>query len=119
MNTQQIAERLVQLSRTGEYDAIYDELFAPDAIGVWPAGTPEESPTIGIDAMKQKGKEREAMFEKLLWIHIGEPIVANDHFAVVTWFEAIQKGQTEPSTHQEIIVYTVRDGKIVKEEYFY
>ena len=34
-------------------------------------------------------------------------------------FEAIYKGQTEARKEEELIVYTVRDGKIVKEEYFY
>ncbi len=57
--------------------------------------------------------------EQFLGWWVGDPIVVGNHIALAMGFEAIYKGQTEARKEEELIVYTVRDGKIVKEEYFY
>ena len=48
----------------------------------------------------------------------GKPIVAGNHFAVAIGLEATFKGAGRQKM-DEIAVYEVRDGKIVKEQFFY
>lgn len=119
MTTQDIANKLVEMMKKGEYDAAYDTLFSPDFVGVWPAGSPEARPCVGIDAMKEKGKMRADSMEKFLWSRVSEPVVGGNFFSVAMWFTCIMKGETEEKTENEVIVYQVKDGKIIKEQYFY
>ena len=41
MSTQQIAARLAELCRQGEFEAAQKELFAKDAVSIEPRETPE------------------------------------------------------------------------------
>ena len=102
-----------------EYDDAYDTLYAPDFVWVWPKGSPEEEPCVGIEAMKEKGKQRSASMDKFLWSRVSEPVVWGNFFSVAMWFTCVYKGASEEKSEEEIVVYQVKDGKIVREEYFY
>ena len=119
MTTQDIANKLVEMMKKGEYDAAYDTLFSPDFIGIWPAGSPEEKPCVWIIAMKEKGKMRADSMDKFLWSRVSEPVVWGNFFSIAMWFTCVYKGTDKETSEQEIIVYQVKDGKIVKEQYFY
>lgn len=119
MTTQQIADRLVQLCRKGDYDTVYQELFDKDVVSVWPAWSPEATPTQGLDELIAKGAKWQDMMEEFKWGWTGDPIIAGNHFAVAMGFECIYKWQTTSSKEEELVVYTIRDAKIIKEEYFY
>ena len=41
MNTQQIATRLAELCRQGQFEAAQKELFAEDAVSIEPRATPD------------------------------------------------------------------------------
>jgi len=47
-----------------------------------------------------------------------EPIVAGNHFAVLMGMDVTMKGAGRMKM-DEIAVYEVKDGKIVKEQFFY
>ncbi|MFT6865953.1 MAG: hypothetical protein ACJA08_000779 [Cyclobacteriaceae bacterium] len=118
MTTEQIANRMVTLLRNGEYATIYQELFSPDVISAEPEGTPWGS-VKGLDELAKKGVEFNKLVEAFHSVEISEPLCA-DHFialsmkSMVTW-----KGAPGPTNMDELCVYTVEDGKIVKEEFFY
>lgn len=119
MTTQQVADRLVELCKAGEYDTCYDELYAQDFVAVGPKWSVEEKPVVGITAMKEKAAKWADMMEEFLWGWTGDPIVAGNTIALAMWFKARYKGETDIKDEEEIIVYTVKDGKIIREEYFY
>jgi len=119
MTTQEIANRLVELCRAGEYDTCYAELFSPDIVTVWPKWSPEETPTVWMEALQEKWKKWHEMMEKFIAWWVSDPLVAGDFFTLTMWFECVYKGKTESSKEEEVVVYEVSNGKIVKERYFY
>lgn len=72
----------------------------------------------GIDALKQKGKEFNDSIEEMYGGYTSEPIIAGNFFAVTLGFEAKMKGRDRMNM-DEIAVYEVKDGKIVKEQFFF
>ena len=119
MTTQEIATKLVELCRAGDYHTCYAELFSEDVVTVGPKWSPEEEPTLGMAALKAKWAKWHDMMEEFLGWWTSDPVVAEDCFSVAMWFTCIYKGQTEKSEESEIVVYEVKDSKIVKETYFY
>ena len=119
MTTKEIAERLVELCRAGEYDTCYKELFSDDIVTVWPKWSPEEAPTVGMAALQEKGKKWHEMMAEFLGGWTSDPVVTDGFFSVAMWFTCVYKWQTEKSEESEIVVYEVKDGKIIKETYFY
>ena len=118
MTTQQIAERLVELCKKGDFETAQKELFASDAISIEPFTTPEfAKETKGLDAILEKGHKFESMVEKMHTMDLSEPLVAGSSFATVMSMDVTmkEKGRMNMS---ELCVYEVKDGKIVSETFF-
>jgi len=120
MNTQQVANRLVDLCRLGEFTKAQDELYAQDAASVEPAGVPagQLGSVRGLDAIREKGKAFEQTYETIHGITVSDPLVAGEFFSIVMGLDATWKGRGRFAM-EEICVYQVRDGKIVLEQFFY
>ena len=58
------------------------------------------------------------MVEEMHGGYSNEPQVAGNHFAVAMGMDVTMKGQGRTKM-DEIAVYEVKDGKIVKEQFFY
>ncbi|NRF38305.1 nuclear transport factor 2 family protein [Pedobacter foliorum] len=117
MNTQEVANRLIQLCREGKNLQAIDELYDENITSKEPKGTPMEF-TEGKDAVKGKTVEWENMVEELHSASISEAQVAEDFFTVVMDMDVTYKGMGRMAM-KEIAVYEVKDGKIVAEEFFY
>jgi hypothetical protein len=118
MTIQEIANRLVEHCRAGEYTAAQEELFSEDAESVEPAHVPGLQSVKGRDAIVEKGKQFQSMVEEIHGGSVSDPIVAGNHFAVSIIIDATMKGAGR-STMTEIAVYEVKDGKVVKEQFIY
>ena len=118
MTTQDVANRFHELAQTGQWEQIQNELFAHDAVSIEPANSPGMKTAEGIDAIKQKGKQFEEMVEEMHGGFSEKPCVAGNHFAVAMGMDVTMKGQGR-SKMDEIAVYEVHEGKIVKEQFFY
>ncbi len=117
MNTSQIAKRLVELCRRGEYLAAQQELFAEHAVSVEPEGTPD-SLTRGRPAIAKKTENFEHTFET----HggaISDPIVADPYFACTMSLDVTERQSGRKMTLSEVCLYEVKDGKVVREQFFY
>jgi hypothetical protein len=117
MNTEQIAHRLVELCRQGQHDQAYQELFAPDAVGLEAAFVPDPE-TKGLPALLAKSQAFADLIEAHYGNRVSDPIVAGPYFTVSMWQDVQFKGQPRRQ-EEEICLYEVRDGKIVKEQFFY
>lgn len=117
MNTQEVANRLVELCRSGQFEQCYQELYSPDVWSIEPAGNPMEK-VQGLDGIKAKGETWNSMMEEFHGSAVGDPIVSGNHFSCTMMYDATFKegGRQEMN---EICVYEVKDGKIVKEQFFY
>lgn len=118
MATNDIAIRLVELCRKGEYETAHKELYAQDAVSIEPHATPAfEKETKGLDALAEKAKKWGAMVEHTHSVEVSDPIVAGNSFACTMRMDITMKehGRMDMT---ELCVYKVKDEKIVSEEFF-
>jgi ketosteroid isomerase-like protein len=120
MNTLQVANRLVELCRRGEFSQAQEELYADDAVSLEPEGAPAGplGSVRGLEAIRQKGKAFEQTYEQIHGATVSEPLIAGEFFSVVMGMDATWK-QGGRYAMEEICVYRVRNGKIVLEQFFY
>ncbi|MCB0637975.1 MAG: nuclear transport factor 2 family protein [Lewinella sp.] len=117
MTTQAVADRLVELCRQGQNEQAYLELFHPDAIAVEPEGAPNAT-TEGLAALLAKNAEFGQSLEAMHASTVSDPLVADNFFAVNMMLDATFKGMGRMKM-EEIVLYQVQDGKIVKEQFYY
>ena len=117
MSTQEIANRLVELCRQGEFEKALDELFSNDAVSIEPYATPAfEKETKGMDAIKEKGKKWNEMVAEMHSVTLSDPLVVTNSFACTMRLNVTMK-ERGPMDMTELCVYKVKDGKIISEEF--
>jgi ketosteroid isomerase-like protein len=118
MNTQEIADKLVALCRQGKLpDA--KVLYAPDAVSVEASAPPGgQKESVGLAAIQAKGEWWVANHEVHSMVVAG-PWPHDDRFIVGFKFDVTMKPTGQRFTMEEMGLYTVKDGKIVREEFFY
>jgi hypothetical protein len=118
MTTQEIANRLTELCKKGDFETAQKELFADDAVSIEPYATPDfEKETKGKDALKKKGEKWNSMVEAFHGAEVSDPIVAGNAFACTMTMHVTMKehGKVDMA---EVCVYTVKDGKIASEQFY-
>lgn len=118
MTTSEVAARFNELAKEGNWDKVQDELYADNAVSIEPSQSPGLQSVEGIAAIKQKAKSFNETVEEMHGGYSSEPIVAGNHFSVAMGMDATMKGMGRTKM-DEIAVYQVKDGKIVKEQFFY
>ena len=118
LTTAEVAEKFNQLSKEGKWEKIQDELFAENAVSIEPPNSPGMQSVEGLAAIKQKGKMFNEMVEEMHGGYSTDPVVAGNHFSVGMGMDVTMKGQGRTKM-DEIALYEVKDGKIVKEQFFY
>jgi limonene-1,2-epoxide hydrolase len=117
MTTQEIANRLISLCNQGQYSQAQQELYSPDAVSIEPEGS-EWGTVQGAEALKAKGEKWGSMVEEVHGLTISEPLIAANFFTFTMTNDVTFKGAGR-MTIEEICVYEVQDGKIVKEQFFF
>lgn len=118
MTTQQIANRLVEFCRKGDFESAQKELFSEEAVSIEPYATPAfEKETKGLEAILEKGKKWSSMVQETHGITVSEPLIASNSFACTMRMEVTmkEKGHMDMT---ELCVYEVKDGKIISEQFF-
>jgi ketosteroid isomerase-like protein len=119
MSTMEIAKKLVELCRQGKNAEALDTLFADDAVSVEAAAMPGgQRESDGLEAIKQKGEWWFANHE----VHstsVTGPWPHDDRFVVGFQFDVTNKPSGKRMQMDEVGLYTVSNGKIVREEFFY
>lgn len=116
--TTEVANRFNELAQTGQWDKIQDELYADEAVSIEPANAPGMVSVEGKAAIKMKGEQFNQMIEEMHGGYSNPPIVAGNFFALAMGMDVTMKGAGRMKM-DEIAVYEVKDGKIVKEQFFY
>ena len=118
MTTVEIANKLVELCKEGKNEEA-KTLYAEDAVSVEAVAPPGMDPVSrGLPAIRAKGQWWSANHE----IHsavVAGPWPLEDRFIVGFKFEVTNKPSGKRMTMEEMALYTVQGGKIVKEEFFY
>jgi hypothetical protein len=118
MSTQQIAARLAELCRQGQFEAAQKELFAKDAVSIEQHETPEfPKETKGLNAIIDKGHKWSSGVEKVHSCTASAPLVAGNAIAMTLELDVTMKGRGRMKM-EEVCVYEVKDGKIASEQFF-
>ena len=118
MTTEQIASRLAELCRQGQFQAAQEELFADNAVSIEPEATQSfAKETKGLRAIIEKGHKWESMVEQVHGCSTSRPLVAGNAIAFTLTMDVTMKGRGRTKL-EEICAYEVKDGKIVSEQFF-
>ena len=120
MTTQQVADRFYDLAKENKWAEIQNELYADNAVSIEPpqAAAQGLQNASGLDAIKKKGDAFNNMVEDMHGGYCSEPVVAGSFFSVAMGMDVTMKGAGRMNM-DEIAVYEVKDGKIVKEQFFF
>ena len=118
MTTQEVANRLKEYFNEGKWTEAQEELFSEDAESVEPPKAKGMQSVKGLDAIRNKGKQFNEMVEEMHGGYVSDPIVAGNHIAFGMGMDVTYKGMGRQKM-DEIALYEVKDGKIVKEQFFY
>ena len=117
MTTEEIGKKVVELTRKQAWREAVDTLYSNDIVSV-------EAQAMGDESPEKRGLE--AVRGKTDWwintmnvydIKVSGPFVAHDRFVVLYDLEFGEKTSNERIKMSEAGVYTVKDGKIVREEF--
>ena len=117
MTVQEIAADLVALCKAGKFDEAGEKYWADDVVSI-EAVPGDMARVTGKDAVRGKGEWWAANHE----VHdfeITGPFINGDQFAVGFKMELTPKSTGERTTMDEVGLYTIRDGKIAEEKFFY
>src|SRR5690348_15789084 len=118
MKTQQIAERLAEHCNKGNFEQAQKELFAEDAISIdQHAAAGFEKETKGLNAILENGQKFQSLIEETHRCTASAPIVVGDVNALGLFMDVTMKGQKRTAMN-ELIVYTVKNGMIISEQFF-
>jgi ketosteroid isomerase-like protein len=119
MTSLDIAKKYVALCKESTNEQCLDELFAKDAVSV-EAGAPPgmDRTATGLEAIKGKSK----WWAENHTVHkadLAGPYPHDDRFAVRFTYDVTNKPSGKRFTMDEVGLFTIKDGKIAKEEFFY
>jgi ketosteroid isomerase-like protein len=119
MNLREIAEELVAGCREGRERENLGRLYADDAVSVEAADMGQGREVRGLDGILGKHDWWDAHHEMTAGEVHGPYPHGDDRFAVRFVARGRSKDTGEDFDMDEIAVYHVKDGKIVREEFFY
>ena len=117
MSTEEIAKKVVELTGKQAWYEALDTLYDDDIVSV-------EAFSMGGGSPETRGKE--AVRGKIDWwvnameVHsfkASEPFVGHDRFVVQYDADVTDKNSKQRRKLSEVGVYTVKDGKIIREEF--
>ncbi len=117
MNTEQVAQKVVELVRKQAWHEALDALYDKDIVSVEARTMDGSSPeTRGIDGVRGKVD----WWLENMQVHSFKadgPFVAHDRFVVQYDADITDKNSEKRMQLSEVGVYTVKNGKIVREEF--
>ena len=117
MNTEEVAAKLVELCRKNGWMKAIDTLYDKDIVSVEARGMDGESlEKRGIDQVRGK-TEWWLQNMEMHSVKVSGPFVAHDHFVVQYDIDVTNKASKERMQMSEVGVYTVKEGKVLREEF--
>jgi SnoaL-like domain len=117
MNTEEVAKKVVDLTRKQAWHEAVDALYDKDIVSIEASGMGGDSPEKrGIDQIRGKVD----WWVNNMQVHsfkVSGPFVAHDRFVVQYDVDMTDKASKRRMQMSEVGVYTVKNGKIVREEF--
>ncbi len=115
--TAEVAAEFVALLRADKEQTVYETLYSPDIVSVEQMPGPHQM-CEGMAAKQAKNEWWEQQHE-VHRMEVSDPLVADGYFAVRFDLDMTHKPSGQRHDGDELALYTVKDGLIVREEYFY
>ncbi|HMI61862.1 MAG TPA: SnoaL-like domain-containing protein [Puia sp.] len=116
--TREIAARFNELAQQEKWFEIQDEFFADNVKSIDPPDSPYMGYAEGKSPVRKKGEDFVKTIEAFHGAHTSEPIVSGNHFAVARAMDITVQGHGRIQMN-EIMLYEVKDGQIISEQFFY
>lgn len=115
---QEVAARFNELAQQEKWFEIQDELFSDDVKSVDPVNSPYLGYAEGKAAVRKKGEDFVKKIEAFHSARTSEPVIGGSYFAVGREMDITIPGHGRIQLN-EIMLYEVRNGQIVSEQFFY
>jgi hypothetical protein len=117
-STKEVAARFNEMAQQEKWFEIQDELFAENVRSIEPTDSPYLKDAEGKAPVRKKGEDWVKRITAVHKLFTSDPVVASTHFAVSREFEITVDGHGRILIN-EVILYEVKNGKIVLEQFFY
>ncbi|HKZ37973.1 MAG TPA: SnoaL-like domain-containing protein [Chryseolinea sp.] len=118
MTTQETAARFNELAQQEKWFEIQEEFFADNVRSIDPPNSPYLGYAEGKASVRKKGEDFVKRIEAVHRVYTSEPLVSGNHFAMGREMDITVQGLGRIQIN-EIMLYEVRDGQIVLEQFFY
>lgn len=118
MTTQEVAARFNELAQQEKWFEIQDEFFAENVRSIDPPNSPYFGYAEGKAAVRKKGEDFVKRIEAVHRAYTTAPVVSGNHFVVGREKDITVQGHGRIQINQ-IMLYEVKDGQIVLEQFFY
>jgi ketosteroid isomerase-like protein len=113
-----VAARFHELAQQEKWFEIQDELFAENVRSIEPPTSQGLPNAEGKAAVRKKGEALVSQVEAVHASSTTEPVVAGNFFAVGRELDMTVRGAGRTQMN-EVMVYEVKNGQIVSEQFFY
>lgn len=118
MTVSEVVERFNELAKQEQWFQIQDELFSEDARSIEPPTAKYLHNAEGKAAVRHKGEEWVKRIEAFHGGYTSEPVVGGNYFAVGREVDITVQGLGRIQMAQ-VMLYEVKNGRIVREQFFY
>jgi len=118
LTTQEIADRFNELAQQEKWFEIQDELFADNVKSIDPPTSPYFGYAEGKTSVRKKGEDFVKQITALHHAHTTAPVTAGNRFAVGREMDVTATGYGRIQIN-EIMIYEVKDGQIISEQFVY
>jgi hypothetical protein len=118
LTTQEVAARFNELAQQEKWFEIQDEFFADNIKSIDPPHSPYFGYAEGKYDVRKKGEDFVKRIEAAHKLFTSEPLVSGNHFAVAREKDLTVQGLGRIQISQ-IMLYEVKDGQIISEQFFY
>jgi hypothetical protein len=114
----EVALKFNELAQQEKWFEIQDLLFDNEVKSIEPAGSPYFKNEEGKAAVRKKGEEWVKKIEAVHRSYTSQPVVGGNYFAVGREISITVQGMGQIES-KELMVYEVKNGKIISEQFFY
>jgi hypothetical protein len=118
MTTQEVAARFNEFARQEKWFEIQDELFAADVRSVAPPDSTYFKYAEGKGPVRKKGEEFVKKIQEFHGAYTTQPVSGGNYFSVGRGVDITVEGFGRINIDQ-VMLYEVKDGQIVLEQFFY
>ena len=118
LTIQEVATRFNELAQQEKWFEIQDELFADNVKSIDPPNSPYFKYAEGKTSVRKKGEDFVKRIEAVHKMYTTEPVIGGNHFAVGREMDITVQGPGRIQIN-EVMLYEVKDGEIVAEQFFY